>query len=1122
MLSEFHLRIISEAFNTYFEKNIFSIDVTEAPDEDSLKDVIKLDEKHKIFFLNFMHFRQYIGGLTIQGKNVGRIFDEVFLSKDAWELIKFFKGLLNDFDKFKDGYEFRFFNVQELTNLMNINSNLKDRAITIRGTIFDRYMQIESYPKTQIWRCLSCDYLNRVSLTTRKKQSRWKGSCKRREEGVYICLKRTHTFVEDTDMENTFRIQIESLPEDTPHKQDISTATLELSNNLCNQKFIDDLLMGKAFEFDVIVKLEPVNQKDSSGYVTYLEIMSFKHTEKKEEIIVVSKDEEQKIKTFLADRNSINQLTDMFGTRVIGFKREKKFFLILKVLQEHYKKRKGNKKPKDFLCHQLLIGDYGCVSGDTRIVRFNGKMVKIKDLGTKHLQKIDVSLFINRTNSKNPRFAKATKFHHYKNAPTLIITTKSGKEIQVTHNHPLKTCYGWVRADKLKEGDKLHVIRKIPCTLKKNIKLSTTPVRQKSFNLPKTSYNLDEDLAMISGYIQGDGWFRTAENKRKYSLGWVINEEEMDIKPIFDYIIFKKFHYNVKERKKKSTQNLIDGRITYGKQILSYNHIYSKEIVELLSFLRKKTEVPDEFFNSKNSVVANYIKGLFESDGTVINYFDKKRKDYHPKIVFAQHIKNKRMIQDLQLLFLRFGIRAFIQNNLTINQITLTICKSKDILLFSKHIGFISFKKKQKLQNIVNIAKKINKTNQRKNKFYEKITSIKDGGKIDVYDIHVPEHNRFIGNGIVNHNTGKSEFAEICQEICQNSDYIIGSSTSSVGLTGITERNAQTGHFSISAGKLVRTSGDTLIIEEFDKQKNNKEFGIINQAMSKFEYSITKGGKDRKFKCDTTIMVIANPIKKKFDESFGLLNQIDIQGDLLSRFDIISFIKESDNIDYQKKINEVMIKRRDESLLVKDKHNAEFIKRCIKVASETMINIESQNLLNHLNQYTEYMAVVRRNMNIDDKEIFDYINNPRNRASRIKIIFGVALFHGHEEPTEEDIKEGSELFYEFQKDFMSNSELLNPEEIITSKTPKEMEEMIKEKVSNEEIKIDFDVKKDTKLGKIDLLIQKIGEGITHAELERWAMEELELSVMEIDKHIELFKTNGEIYENPRGTYRQLK
>ena len=91
------------------------------------------------------------------------------------------------------------------------------------------------------------------------------------------------------------------------------------------------------------------------------------------------------------------------------------------------------------------------------------------------------------------------------------------------------------------------------------------------------------------------------------------------------------------------------------------------------------------------------------------------------------------------------------------------------------------------------------------------------------------------------------------------------------------------------------------------------------------------------------------------------------------------------------------------------------------------------------------------------------------------MIKGVAMWHNHKEPTEEDVEEGMDLYMSFLREFKEFPLLLNMTDIASGKSILEIEEQIDTKTQS----IKWEKKKEslnkTNKGKVELLLQFVEE-----------------------------------------------
>ncbi|MEM5811940.1 MAG: elongation factor EF-2 [Candidatus Aenigmatarchaeota archaeon] len=156
----------------------------------------------------------------------------------------------------------------------------------------------------------------------------------------------------------------------------------------------------------------------------------------------------------------------------------------------------------------------------------------------------------------------------------------------------------------------------------------------------------------------------------------------------------------------------------------------------------RNLKVPTIFFNLPKNFVLNFIKG----------YFDTK---------FSISSKNEKVLEELQLLLLRFGCLSYIEKDTKFNEYSLNISGRKDL---EKFLNFISFDTEYKQKDLLKlyenasiskvfnlnsfiqisespiIALEISEIRKVKNEKY-------------VYDFTVEETHNFIANGIFVHNT---------------------------------------------------------------------------------------------------------------------------------------------------------------------------------------------------------------------------------------------------------------------------------------------------------------------------------------------------------------------------------
>jgi len=225
-------------------------------------------------------------------------------------------------------------------------------------------------------------------------------------------------------------------------------------------------------------------------------------------------------------------------------------------------------------------------------------------------------------------------------------------------------------ASELKEGDCLLMPEKIEVKGKKQ-----------KLNFKHIKF-LNKEFAQFLGYFIGDGSFDG--NRLSFAEG--NKEVAFSYKKLFDKLF--KLETKVKFRENKNYYQL---RI-YSKELHDF---VKKEFLEIRKSL--DTEIPRKILLSENEVVASFLKGLYDAEG------------YVSPEELSIGMNNKYLIQQLQMILLRFGIissfcvydnkRNMYSNNF---RYTLRITDRQSLLNFKENIGFSFSEKNKKLEKLFN------------------------------------------------------------------------------------------------------------------------------------------------------------------------------------------------------------------------------------------------------------------------------------------------------------------------------------------------------------------------------------------------------------------------------------
>ena len=446
-----------------------------------------------------------------------------------------------------------------------------------------------------------------------------------------------------------------------------------------------------------------------------------------------------------------------------------------------------------------------CVSGDTLIATENG-LVKIGDLANWSKEE--------RTDFQENKVVNIHGELEYSDVifsngfkDTKKITTKNGYQIEGTHVHPLLVLspsgeMEFKKMSELKVGDKVAISRNGAFGNKVELDYDIDSVFDnktgRRASLTKVPTHMTKDLAYFMGSIVGDGSMRSANHVLFSSA----DEESIEFMAKF---VKDEFDREFKRRNDKYDY------VIYSKQV---KHFLNSLGIENVTAKDKK--VPDSIMRAPKDMVASFLQGLFDTDGTT-----------NGKMVSFTTASEEMSIQVQQLL-LNFGIissrkKRFNKQFETYSYSIYILSDNLDI--FSREIGFRLTRKQSILEdgvvkrnsndNVIYYQKdrlkrvldKSNLTGTEKdyfkhavkgnnnlsydklkfiydnihrfqpdedlatlygmyedNLFWNEITVIEDSQNY-VYDFHVPETHTFVGNGFVNHNTYLNVLAHYLKRI---------------------------------------------------------------------------------------------------------------------------------------------------------------------------------------------------------------------------------------------------------------------------------------------------------------------------------------------------------------------
>jgi len=148
--------------------------------------------------------------------------------------------------------------------------------------------------------------------------------------------------------------------------------------------------------------------------------------------------------------------------------------------------------------------------------------------------------------------------------------------------------------------------------------------------------------------------------------------------------------------------------------------------------------------------------------------------------------------------------------------------------------------------------------------------------------------------------TGKSQMLSHAAELAPKSVQASGKGATAAGLTA-TATQSQHGGWMLDAGALVLASGGMASIDEFDKM-NDGARKSMHEAMEDQRVPINKAGINTVLPTETAILAAANPMGGEFDRQLPLTEQINLEAPLISRFDLIFGLIDTQDEDWDRMV----------------------------------------------------------------------------------------------------------------------------------------------------------------------------------------------------------------------------
>ncbi|MBV6394614.1 MAG: hypothetical protein HFACDABA_00180 [Anaerolineales bacterium] len=328
-------------------------------------------------------------------------------------------------------------------------------------------------------------------------------------------------------------------------------------------------------------------------------------------------------------------------------------------------------------------------------------------------------------------FLQATHVFQTGVKPVYRLLTREGYELRLTEDHRVMTSLGWAKTRDLKPGDRVHILN-----------------RKGGFGAAGT---LEE--GRVLGWLIGDGTVNIVRAVLSF-----FGAEKRELAPLFAEMVTnlvekpgQRRAYPVgivqvddRDEARVASDRLRDWVAQYG-------------ITE-----EKKHFVPADIYAGSEEIQRGFLQALFTSDGQVN---DGGEKGCSVRLS-SSHLN---LLKDVQRLLLNFGIASRIYENrrpagyrimpdgkggtkeyFHQSQHDLAIRKS-NLIRFANEIGFLTEAKQTRLLGYLGRMTR----GPYEEPFLCTVMAVEPDGVEPVYDLHQPQTNAFVANGLVVHNCGE-------------------------------------------------------------------------------------------------------------------------------------------------------------------------------------------------------------------------------------------------------------------------------------------------------------------------------------------------------------------------------
>ncbi|MFZ1906881.1 MAG: LAGLIDADG family homing endonuclease [Steroidobacteraceae bacterium] len=377
-----------------------------------------------------------------------------------------------------------------------------------------------------------------------------------------------------------------------------------------------------------------------------------------------------------------------------------------------------------------------CVTADTRLATSYG-MVQIGELaaaGAEIQATVD-----RRALGEGPGTAvraAVPAFLTSWSADVYRVVTKDGYEVKATEWHDFYTTRGKIKLKDLKPGDELLV----------------------QSGKGQFGSRGSKDLGVVLGLITGDGHFTNRGEGKEAAVINLWGDDRNYAQEVVTFINSLIVGWTNRRREYQVSAVSVPDR-----NLVMIRSVMLARVLEHYGFTSKaKAHVPEIVWRGNEDCVRGYLRGLFQSDGTV-NVSGNDSTSCSIRLASSQ----PSLLKDVQVLLANFGIfsRVLMRREAGKRQLPdghggtkLYACKADYELIidgesrarFMSEIGFITQAKQEKYHAWV-AGKALRKTQR----FVSRIAEIIYVGKEAVFDTTQSDHNTVIFNGLVTGQCGE-------------------------------------------------------------------------------------------------------------------------------------------------------------------------------------------------------------------------------------------------------------------------------------------------------------------------------------------------------------------------------